>query len=281
MNKKTITVKEINAFKKALQLDEKSTATIEKYTRDVTSFMYYLNENAITKETTIEYKAHLLDMGYSIRSVNSIIASLNSFFTFFGWYNFKLKSIKVQRSIYCSKEKEITKAEYIRLIQTAYSKGNTRLGLIIETLGATGIRISELQFITVEAVNNNEAIVFCKNKMRRVFIVEKLKKKLLRYIASQQIKSGCIFVTRTGKPMNRCNIWREMKGICEDANINPKKVFPHNLRHLFARAFYSIEKDIAKLADVLGHSSINTTRIYIITSGEEHRRHMENIRLII
>ena len=168
-----------------------------------------------------------------------------------------------------------------RLCQAAKQKKNERLNLIIQTICATGIRVSELQYITVESAKCGEAIVNCKAKTRSVFIVKELKQKLLRYAEEQGIKSGMIFVTKSGKPINRTNIWREMKALCKDANVNPQKVFPHNLRHLFARTFYGIEKDIAKLADILGHSSINTTRIYIISTGTEHRKRMENMRLII
>ena len=167
------------------------------------------------------------------------------------------------------------------MCQAAKQKKNERLNLIIQTICATGIRVSELQYITVEATKCGEAIVNCKAKTRSVFIVKELKRKLLRYVAEQGIKSGVIFVTKNGKPINRTNSWREMKALCKDANVNPQKVFPHNLRHLFARTFYGIEKDIAKLADILGHSSINTTRIYIISTGTEHRKRMENMHLII
>ena len=193
----------------------------------------------------------------------------------------KVKSIKLQRQIYCPEEKELTKAEYMRLVNSAKQKGNERLNLLIQTICGTGIRVSELQYITVEAVKCGEAVVSLKGKTRSVFIVKELKKKLLLFAQKQNIKSGMIFVTRTGKPISRTNIWREMKALCEQANVNPQKVFPHNLRHLFARVFYGIEKDIAKLADILGHSSINTTRVYIISTGNEHRQRMENMRLII
>ena len=192
-----------------------------------------------------------------------------------------MKSIKLQQQIYCPEEKELTKAEYTRLCRAAQHKHNERLNLILQTICGTGIRVSELRFITVEAARQGEATVSCKAKTRSVFIVKELQKKLLRYAAEQGIKSGMIFVTRTGKPISRTDIWRGMKALCEEAGVNPQKVFPHNLRHLFARVFYGIEKDIAKLADILGHSNINTTRIYIISTGTEHRRRMENMRLVI
>ena len=216
-----------------------------------------------------------------MRSVNSMLASINSFFSLLGWDDLKVKSLKLQHQIFCTEEKELTRAEYTRLCRTAVRKHNERLNLILQTICGTGIRVSELQFITVEAVRCGEAIVNCKSKTRSVFIIKELKQKLLRYAAEQNIKTGMIFVTRTGQSLSRTNIWREMKALCAEANVNPKKVFPHNLRHLFARVFYGIEKDIAKLADILGHSSINTTRIYIISTGTEHRQRMERMRLIL
>lgn len=271
----------IAKFRIYLQNEEKSTNTIEKYIRDVKAFADYTNNLDVTKEMVIAYKNKLVSDNYATRSINSMIASLNSLFVFMSWDDLKVKSIKLQKQIYCPEEKELTKAEYLRLVNAAKQKGNKRLNLIIQTICGTGIRVSELQYITVEAVKCSEAVVSLKGKTRSVFIVRELKKKLLRYAAEQGIKSGVIFITKSGKPMNRTNIWREMKNLCENGNVNPDKVFPHNLRHLFAKTFYSIEKDIAKLADILGHSSINTTRIYIISSGNEHRRRMEKMRLII
>ena len=281
MKGRILTSEAIQNFKKYLREEEKSENTIEKYMRDVWVFTTYMNGAEITKESIIAYKDKLISESYAVRSINSMLASLNSLFSFLNWIDCRAKSIKLQRQIYCPEEKELTKAEYMRLVNTAKQKGNERLNLILQTICGTGIRVSELQYITVEAVKNGEAIVSLKGKTRSVFIVKELKKKLLRYAAEQGITSGTIFITRTGRPMSRTNIWREMKSLCESAGVNPQKVFPHNLRHLFARVFYSIEKDIAKLADILGHSSINTTRIYIISTGNEHRRRMEHMRLII
>lgn len=281
MKGRILTEKMVADFSAYLKSEEKSENTIEKYLRDVRAFSVYLNGDEITKEAVIAYKSKLLSMNYAVRSVNSMLASLNSLFAFLGWTDCRVKSIKLQRQIYCSEERELTKAEYMRLVNTAKQKGNERLNLILQTICGTGIRVSELQYITVEAVKCGEAIVSLKGKTRTIFIVRELQKKLLRYAAEQGISSGTIFITRTGRPMSRTNIWREMKGLCEQAGVNQQKVFPHNLRHLFARVFYGIEKDIAKLADILGHSSINTTRIYIISTGDEHRRRMEHMRLII
>ena len=280
MEGRVITAKMIAGFREHLILEERSVATIQKYIRDVKAFMAYAQNSAITKETVIAYKKYLQE-NYAVRSANSMLASINSFFSLFGWNDLKVKSLKLQQQIYCPEEKELTKAEYTRLCKAAQRRHNERLNLILQTICGTGIRVSELQFITVEAAKCGEAVVRCKGKTRAVFIVRELRQKLLRYAAEQNIQSGMIFVTRTGKPISRTNIWREMKALCIEADVNPQKVFPHNLRHLFARVFYGIEKDIAKLADILGHSSINTTRIYIISTGTEHRQRMENMRLII
>lgn len=280
MKGRILTREIISDFKEYLILEERSGATVEKYIRDVKAFSAFVNGAEITKEVVIEYKKYLQD-SYAVRSINSMLASINSLFVFLSWHDLKVKSIKLQQQIYCPEERELTKAEYTRLCRAAKHKHNERLNLILQTICGTGIRVSELRFITVEAARHGEATVSCKAKTRSVFIVKELQKKLLRYAAEQGIKSGMIFVTRTGKPISRTNIWREMKALCEEAGVNPQKVFPHNLRHLFARVFYGIEKDIAKLADILGHSSINTTRIYIISTGTEHRRRMENMRLVI
>ena len=275
-----ITNSMIGDFKSYLHSDEKSDNTIEKYLRDVLAFSVFTGTREISKSVVIEFKASLVE-NYEITSVNSMLAAVNAFLRFVGWIDCCIKQFKVQKKAFCSEEKELTKAEYIRLVNTAKQKGNERLNLILQTICGTGIRVSELQFITVEAVHKGEAVVSCKNKTRTVFIVRELQKKLLNYTKAKGIITGCIFITKSGKPMSRCNIWREMKALCEQAGVSPEKVFPHNLRHLFARTFYGIEKDIAKLADILGHSNINTTRIYIITTGAEHKRKMENMRLII
>ena len=275
-----LTAQHLVAFAAHLRAAERSPATVEKYLRDARAFVAYANGRPITKQKVIAYKHHL-QAHYAARSVNAMLAALNSLFAFLGWHHLKVKALKLQQQIFCPEEKELTKAEYTRLCRAAERRHNNRLSLILQTVCGTGIRVSELPFITVEAVKQGEAVVSCKAKTRSVFIVKELKQKLLRYAAKQHIKSGMIFVTRTGKPVNRTNIWREMKALCEAANVNPQKVFPHNLRHLFARVFYSLEKDIAKLADVLGHASIETTRIYIISTGSEHRRKLEKMHLIL
>lgn len=280
MERRIFTQEILTQFKFYLQNEEKSENTIQKYLRDAKAFGKFAGGKAITKEMVIAYKEYL-KAHYAARSVNSMLACVNGLFSFLGWQDLKVKSVKLQLPVYCPEEKELTKGEYMRLVNTAVQKGNERLALILQTICGTGIRVSELRFITLEAVRGGEAIVALKGKTRSVFIVRKLRKKLLAYAKKQKIKSGMIFVTRTGKAISRTNIWREMKSLCRQAGVNPQKVFPHNLRHLFARVFYAMEKDIAKLADILGHSSINTTRIYIISTGLEHRRRMENMRLIL
>ena len=271
----------IARFYEHLQLQEKSENTVVKYVRDVNAFCSFAGNSEITKELVINYKQNLIKNNYAVRSINSMLASINSLFDYLGWLDCKVKSLKLQREIYRSEEKELTKAEYLRLVNTAKEKKNERLSLILQTICGTGIRVSELKFITVESVKHGFAVVNCKGKSRTVFIVKILQKKLLKYAERHHILEGSVFVTKAGNPISRTNIWREMKHLCKDANVCPSKVFPHNLRHLFARTFYGIEKDIAKLADILGHSSINTTRIYIITTGSEHRQKLENMRLIV
>lgn len=270
----------LSAFEQYLRKEEKSENTIAKYMRDVRGFLVFLAGQSICKQAVMSYKEHLTTR-YAPASVNSMLIAVNRFLRFCGLETCCVRLLKIQRQIYCPEEKELTRAEYIRLCRTAAQNRNKRLNLILQTICGTGMRVSELQYITVNAVKCGKAVIFLKGKTRTVFLVRELQKKLLRYAAEQGIQSGCIFVTKTGKPISRTNIWREMKTLCAEANVNPKKVFPHNLRHLFARIFYGLEKDIAKLADILGHSSIDTTRLYIISTGAEHRRKLEHMRLIL
>lgn len=267
----------LNRYEQQLQLEEKSTATVEKYLRDVRSFGSWLGGQDITKERVIAYKKDLLKQGYALRSVNSMLASVNHFLRFCDLSSCRVRLCHVQREIYQPIERELTKAEYLRLLQAA--SDDRRLWLLLQTICATGIRVSELQYFTVSAVRTGEINVACKNKNRKILLPGKLRKLLLAF-AQERGLSGIIFCTRTGKPMNRSNIWSAMKRLCAKANVNPDKVFPHNLRKLFARTFYSMQKDIAKLADILGHSNINTTRIYIMTTGVEHRRKLECLGLV-
>ena len=280
MKKRKIGLLEIKKFEAYLKEEERSAATIEKYMRDVRLFVSFVRDSEIDKQRVLDYKSKL-GAEYAVSSANSMIAAMNCFLRFCGWCELCVKQFKMQREAYCSEEKELTRAEYIRLLDAAKANRNIRLNLIIQTICGTGIRVSELEYITVEALRSGEATVNCKGKIRRIFIVPELKKKLLGYVKERGIKTGTVFVTRGGKPVSRNSIWKDMKALCEQANVSPSKAFPHNLRHLFARTFYGIEKDIAKLADILGHASINTTRIYIVTTGAEHKRKMQNMRLII
>ena len=270
----------IPPYETALREAEKSAATMEKYLHHVRQFVAHDAGRRIDKALVLEYKTRLGKL-YAPSSANAALAAVNGFLRFWGFESCCVKPFKVQKQVYCSEEKELTREEYVRLIKAAKEKSSERLALLLESICATGIRVSELPYITVEAVARGEAVVHCKGKTRTVFLPAALQKKLRRYMQSQKIQSGPVFITRTGKPMNRSNIWREMKALCERANVAPSKVFPHSLRHLFARTFYSIDHDVAKLADLLGHSNINTTRIYIITTGAEHRRKMETMRLVI
>ncbi len=271
--------KEIQEFANYLCREEKSAATQEKYLRDVRVFCVYADDNEITKEVVVAWKRHLVEQGFAVRSVNSMLASVNSLLDFLGLSNCKSKNIRMQQQTYCTEDKELTKAEYMRLLDA--SKKNEQLNLVIQTICGTGIRVSELRYFTVEAIRHGEVTVDCKSKTRTILVPGKLKNVLLNYAKRHGIVTGTIFVTRTGKPLNRSNIWSAMKKLCETAGVKPSKVFPHNLRKLFARTFYGIEKDIAKLADILGHSSINTTRIYIMTTGIEHRRKIERLGLVV
>lgn len=278
MEQRWITEEAVQNFEAYLRWEEKSPVTIEKYLSDVRRFKVYCAGRAVTKELMLAYKQDLLKR-YAVRSVNSKLASLNCLFAFQGWMDCKVKNLRLQHQTFLPEEKELSKAEYLRLLSAAQK--NQRLYLIIQTICGTGIRVSELQYFTVEAVRTGTVIVRCKSKTRNVFVPGKLKKLLLNYAKKNEITAGVLFRTRTGRPVDRCNIWAGMKKLCASAQVNPKKVFPHNLRKLFARTFYGIEKDIAKLADILGHSSINTTRIYIMTTGVEHRQKIECLGLVL
>lgn len=279
MEGKRLNERLILQFSAHLHREEKSGATKEKYLRDIRAFYLYIGESIITKESVIAWKGSLLQKGYAVRSINSMLASVNCLLDFLELPTCKAKNIRTQRKTYCPEDKELTKAEYMRLL--AASRRNEQLNLVIQTICGTGIRVSELRHFTVEAIRYGEVTVDCKNKTRTILVPGKLKSILLNYAKRHNIVSGVIFITRTGKPLNRSNIWSAMKKLCEAAEVKPSKVFPHNLRKLFARTFYGIEKDIAKLADILGHSSINTTRIYIMTTGIEHRRKIERLGLVI
>ena len=270
-------MKELEAFKQWLVQEEKSPLTVEKYLRDVGLFLGWLGKRPLDKTAVLEFKEELVGK-YAIASVNSMLSSLNCWLSWQKQGEFRVKTLKIQRQAFCSEERELNKVEYRRLLRAA--KKNSCLWYLLQTMGATGIRVSEHRFITVEALNREMAMVRSKGKTRTVFLPKKLCKSLLSYAKGRGIQSGPIFIGRTGKPMDRSRIWAMMKGLCAAAGVSEKKVFPHNLRHLFARIFYSMERDIVRLADILGHSNINTTRIYTVETGDTHRRQIEKMSLL-
>ncbi|MBE6696343.1 MAG: integrase [Ruminococcaceae bacterium] len=276
---RTITKEIVEKFRNYLLAEEKALATLEKYIRDVRAFSAWLGGKCVDKKEILNYKEELCEK-YSVASVNSVISALNTFFAFCDWNEFIIKAIKMQRQIFASKEKELTKQEYERLLRTAESKGNERLYLLMQTICSSGIRVSELKYITVESLKKERAEINCKGKRRQVLLPTDLCKMLKAYAERQKIKSGPVFITKTGKPLDRSNIWSDMKKLCREAGVSEKKVFPHNLRHLFARTYYTIPKDIVRLADILGHSSINTTRIYTMENGDVHRRQIQKLGLL-
>lgn len=274
-----LSTNQIRKFADYLYQEEKSAATQEKYLRDVRAFCAYVDSDVITKELVVAWKKSLIEQGYAVRSINSMLASVNCLLEFLDLAVCKVKNIRIQRQTYCAEDKELTRAEYLRLLEV--SKKKEQLNLVLQTICGTGIRVSELQYFTVESVRHAEITVNCKSKTRTILIPGKLRKLLLNYAQKKHITSGPIFVGKGGKSLDRSSIWRQMKQLCKAAGVKDSKVFPHNLRKLFARTFYGIEKDIAKLADILGHSSINTTRIYIMTTGTEHRRKIERLGLVV
>lgn len=279
METRVITENNIKQFHARLLQDEKSRATIEKYLRDLRKFWEFAGKESVCKDLAIRYKQYLTE-NYVPVSVNSMLASLNYFLRIMGWQDCTVKALRIQRQIFRSKERELTKAEYFRLLTVAQKRKDPRLGLLLQTICATGIRVSELQFITVEAARRGRAMVSLKGKSRQILLPSALCRSLLRYAGTRGISHGSIFVTKYGNPMDRSNILHEMKSLCEEAQVERGKVFPHNLRHLFACLYYKASKDITRLADILGHSSINTTRIYTSISGEDQIREIEQLGLL-
>ena len=279
-NTRTITPAKIEAFAQYLRDQERSAATIEKYVHDVRALADFLNGRDISKGLLLEWKEALIE-AYAPASVNTMLAAVNRFLAFCGLGDLRLRKLKIQKSLFLSEDKELTRAEYVRLVQAAQRQENARLSLVIQTICATGIRVSELRFITAEAVQSGRAEVSNKGKRRAVFLPDKLRRLLKSYLQKQKITAGAVFLSRNGRPLDRSNIWRDMKALCESAGVAPGKVFPHNLRHLFARTFYALEKDLSRLADILGHSSVNTTRIYTAESGAVHARLLGRLSLVV
>lgn len=274
-----ITEGKISEFAQFLLEEEKSEITIKKYIRDVRKFADFADRKELSKTLTVEYKATLMEK-FKPSSVNSMLAAVNKFMDFLNLPRFKVKPLKIQRMLFLSEERELKREEYYRLVDAARDSGNERLMLIIEAVASTGIRISELKFITVEAVETRRADINCKGKRRVVLLTKKLCRVLKKYAKNKNIRSGAVFVTSSGKAVDSSNIRKEMKKLSESARVERQKIFPHNLRHFFARTFYSQTKDIVRLADILGHSSVDTTRIYTMESGSAHRRQLEKMELV-
>ena len=276
---RTVTKENIKKFEEYLYAEERSCNTIEKYIRDVRFFRGRLQGGNVDKSALVKYKKELCER-YAAKSVNSMLSSVNAFFVFMGWYDLKVKTLKIQRRIFSDKSKELSKAEYERLLAAAKNRKNKRLYYLMQTVASTGLRVSEIKYVTCEAVRQGQAVINCKGKIRQIFLPKKLCKMLLSYIKERNIKSGSVFVTKTGKPLDRSHIWKMLKSLCEAAGVSRDKVFPHNFRHLFARTFYSLQKDIVRLADILGHSNIETTRIYTMESGTEHIKQLQKLSLL-
>ena len=279
MNKQ-IALYQLSDFARQLQEDERSPATIENYLRHIRAFAAWAGGQAVTKDLATQWKEHLISQ-YRPGTVNTMLVSLNRFFAFLGWYDCQVKTLRIQRRLFREDCKELTRQEYQRLIAAAQSTGRERPMLLMETICSTGIRVSEVKYITVEALKLGKAEISLKGKIRTILLPNKLCRKLLKYAKKQRTASGEVFLTRNGTGLSRKQIWAEMKSVCEKARVAASKVFPHNLRHLFARTFYKVCRDVARLADVLGHSSIETTRIYLISTGVEHAATLNRLRLIL
>ena len=280
MDERRITRERMVSFGQYLSREERSRGTVEKYLRDVRQLAAWLEGREVTKEGLSQWKEVLRDRGWAPTTINGKLAAVNAFLGFLGWTDCRVKALKLQRRLFRETGRELKRREYQRLVETAQARGKERLTLLMETICATGIRVSEVRYITQEAARTGRAEISLKGKVRTILLPGKLRRKLLQYARTHKIASGELFLTRSGRPMSRKQIWAEMKGVCRAAGVAPSKVFPHNLRHLFARCFYRVSRDVAKLADVLGHSSIETTRIYLISTGAEHARTLDQLRLI-
>ncbi len=279
---RTVTNKLVEKFREYLYEEEKSNATVSKYICDIKKLKEYANGHELDKKLIVSYKEYLQNKGcYKSGSINSFLVAANCFFQFMGWNDLKIKTIKVQKKAFMPNNMDLSKAEYKKLVAAAEKSGKIQLAMLIQTLCAIGLRVSELAFITVKSVNEGTVNVYCKGKERQILIPKALQIKLLYYIHKNGTKNGVVFRTRNGKPINRSNIWREMKSLCQEAGVEQEKVFPHNLRHLFVKTFYNTCKDIAKLVDILGHSSIETTRVYIMTTSREYQKHMDEMDLVV
>lgn len=280
MRERTITPESITQFEQHLVVEELAEGTIQKYRRDMAAFAAWVGERELTREIAVGWKERLVQQGYAPATVNSMLAVINRFFKFTGRYDCTVKFLKLQRRLFRDRGRELTETEFRRLVDAAERSGQRRLAILLETIAATGIRVSEVKYITVDAARHGRAEISLKGKIRMILLPTKLCRKLLKYAGKNNIASGEIFLTEGGKSLNRKQIWAEMKRLCGLAGVEAGKVFPHNLRHLFATAFYRVTRDIAKLADILGHSSVETTRIYLLSTGEEHLHQLERLGFV-
>ena len=281
MKRRVMRQEDVAEFCRYLQGEERSQGTIETYRREIRAFAATLPENrVVTKEVVVAWKETLAKR-YAVSTVNGKLAALNGLFSFLGWRECRVKPLRRQRELFRDKGRELDKGEYLRLLAAAKRRENWRLYYLMETLASTGMRVSELRFVTVQALAAGRVRVDCKGKHRTIFLTAKLCRALGNYCRRQKRTSGPVFVTRTGRPVDRSNIWRDMKRLCETAGVYTEKVFPHNLRHLFARTYYAMENDLSRLADILGHSNINTTRIYTTESGRVHAKQMDHMGLLL
>lgn len=280
MTDRIISAEGLRAYEDSLAGAERSPGTIQKYMHDVSVFMAFAAGRAVTKELAVAWKESLVAGGYAPVTVNSMLSALNGFFRFMGWEDCRVKFLRVQRRLFRDSSRVLTREEYEKLLAEAKRQGRERLALLMETMCATGIRVSEVKYITVEALKNGAAEISLKGKIRTILLPSKLCGKLLKYAQKEKIASGEVFLTGGGRGMDRRRIWAELKSLCAAAGVEATKVFPHNLRHLFARVFYRVHRDIVKLADTLGHSSIDTTRLYLIATGAEHRAFLDRLGLV-
>ena len=279
-NERIITYQKIEEYGQWLENCERSSETVKKYGYYLKQFKEFIGDGLVTKEAVLLWKARLRERVTPV-TINCVTAALNGFFRYCGWDGCESKFLKISRSSFYPEQKELTKSEYERLVKTAFEHGNERLALVLETICASGIRVSELSFITVEAIRKGQAEIECKGRIRTVLLTRQLCMLLNAYSLKKNICTGMIFVTKSGKALDRSNIWREMKALGQEADVKVEKIFPHNLRHLFARTYYEIEKNLSKLADILGHRDINTTRIYTKESGSQHRLQLEKMKLLL
>ena len=280
MANRIMTIELLDRFAQYLREEERSDATLEKYLREVRQFFLWLSGAQVSKTAVSQWKEYLLSHQYHPSTINGKLTALDRFRSYCGWQDCRVKQLKLQRQLFRQEHRELNRYEYGRLIAAAVRQGNERLALLIETICATGIRVSEVKYITLDAVHQSKAEVFLKGKIRTILIPGKLCRKLKKYAQKNKITSGELFLTRSGRTLSRKQIWSEMKALCEKAGVEASKVFPHNLRHLFARTFYNACRDVVKLADVLGHSAIETTRIYLVSTGAEHTRMLEQLNLV-